>query len=267
MGGPEFARNGSLVTVMLDGHPQSAVDLDDPMVLEFEYVQHLALAVDALCPGGPLRVTHIGGAGLTLPRWVQHLRPGSPQIVLEPDGGLTEAVRRELPLPRGHRIRVRERDGLTGLSELAAGSADLIVLDAYAAGRVPAELTTVEALREMRRVLTERGLLLANLADAPGLRYAARVAAGARQEVGPAALVALHEVLKGRRFGNVVLAASPAPIDARELRWASARAAVPTGVWDDEELTRRVPGATAYAASTSDLAPSPDPPQAGRWRR
>ena len=53
-------------TVFLDGHPQSHVDLDDPTNLAFEYVAHLAASVDALT-SGPLRASHVGGAGLTLP--------------------------------------------------------------------------------------------------------------------------------------------------------------------------------------------------------
>ncbi len=101
------------VTVILDGSPQSHVQLDDPGLLAFEYVQHLGLVLDTL-PPGPLAVTHVGGAGLTLARYVNHVRPGSPQIVLEPDAALTELVRRELPLPRQHRIRVRPVDGLQG---------------------------------------------------------------------------------------------------------------------------------------------------------
>src|SRR6476659_3335720 len=101
MGEAEFEREGSLVTVVLDGQPQSAVDLDDPQRLDFEYVQHLALCIETLAPNGLLRVTHVGGAGLTLARWLPHVRPRSPQVVLEPDAALTEAVRRELPLPAG----------------------------------------------------------------------------------------------------------------------------------------------------------------------
>ncbi len=63
------------------------------------------------CRPGGLAVTHVGGAAMTLPRYVQHTRPGSPQVVLEPDAALTERVRRDLPLPRGHRIRVRPQPG------------------------------------------------------------------------------------------------------------------------------------------------------------
>lgn len=261
----EFERDGSLVTVVLDGQGQSAVDLDDPLRLDFEYVQHLALCVDALAPDGPLRVTHVGGAGLTLPRWVHHTRPGSPQIVLEPDAALTEAVRRELPLPRGHRIRVRPVDGAAGVRALRDGSADVVVLDAFAGGQVPADLTTQAWFEDVARVLTPGGPVLANLADEPGMRHAARVVAGARAALGHVAVVGLHEVLKGRRFGNVVLVASAAPLDLWTLRRATASAALPTGVLTGEDLARRVPGARPF--TPEDAEPSPPPPERGAWRR
>ena len=141
----EFVRDDrGGVTVMRDGHPQSHVDPDDPTSIEFEYVQHFALVLDALTPPAPslLGVTHVGGAGLTLPRWVHATRPGSPQIVLEPDVVLTELVRRELPLPRGHRIRVRPQAGREGVAALADSSADALVVDAFAEGSVPADLVT-----------------------------------------------------------------------------------------------------------------------------
>lgn len=261
----EFERDGSLVTVVLDGQGQSAVDLDDPLRLEFEYVQHLALCVDALAPAGPLRVTHVGGAGLTLARWVHHTRPGSPQVALEPDAALTEAVRRELPLPRGHRIRVRPLDGAAGMAGLRDGSADVVVVDAFAGGRVPADLTTTAWFEDVARVLAPAGLLLANLADEPGLRHAARVVAGARAVLGHVAVVGLHEVLKGRRFGNVVLVASASPLDLFTLRRATASAALPTGVLTADDVARKVPGARPF--TPEDAEPSPEPPERGTWRR
>ena len=39
-------------------------------------------------PGERLRVIHVGGAAMTLARYVAHTRPTSPQIVLEPDAEL-----------------------------------------------------------------------------------------------------------------------------------------------------------------------------------
>src|SRR5690349_20604044 len=95
---------GWLLTI--DWIRQSYVDLDDPTYLDFENVHAFADVLDAL-PAGPLAVTHVGGAGCTLARYVAATRPVSPQIGLEPDTAVTELVRARLPLPRGHRIRIR----------------------------------------------------------------------------------------------------------------------------------------------------------------
>ncbi|MCE1177674.1 MAG: fused MFS/spermidine synthase [Micrococcales bacterium] len=262
----EFVPDGDGgVIVMRDGQPQSHVVLDDPGILAFEYISHFALVLGTL-PEGPLAVTHVGGAGLTLPRWVHHTRPGSPQIVLEPDAAMTEAVRRELPLPRGHRIRVRPVDGLTGVRALADSSADAVVVDAYAAGQVPAELASPAFLSDIARVLRPGGLALLNLADEPGLRWVARVAATAGSTGGYAAyaLLGTHDVLKGRRFGNTVLVASRGPLDADELRRRAARSPFPTGVRGDAEVRRMA--ASARPFGDDDALPSPPPPELGRWR-
>ena len=250
------------VTVHMDGSPQSHVQPDDPTLLVFEYVQHLAIAIEAL-PPGPLGVTHVGGAGLTLPRWVEATRPGSPQIVLEPDAALTELVRREIPLPRRHRIRVRPVDGLTGVRALRAGSAEVLVTDAYAGGRVPAELVGTAYVGEVARVLRDDGLALWNLADEPGLRWVARVVATVARTLPHVALIATHEVLKGRRFGNSVLVAGAAPLPLETLRRDVARANLPTGLREGAALTRLVAGARPFGETGE---PSPTPPEAGRWR-
>ncbi len=258
------------VTIVVDGHPQSYVDPADAGLLVFEYVQHLATCLDAMAPPAPapLAVTHIGGAGLTLPRYVHHSRPGSPQIVLEPDAALTDRVRAALPLPRGHRIRVRAQLGRDGLADLRERSADAIVLDAYAQGCVPSDLTTVEALTICADVLRPGGMWLANLADEPARRYVARVAATADAAGLPQqALVATHDVLKGRRFGNSVLLASAAPLPLEGLRRSLARAPFPSGLWDGAEL-RRWRERSGQPGPFTDAAPgsSPAPPDPGRWR-
>jgi spermidine synthase len=250
------------VTVHMDGSPQSHVQPDDPTLLVFEYVQHLALAIDAM-PAGPLGVTHVGGAGLTLPRWVEATRPGSPQIVLEPDAALTELVRSEIPLPRRHRIRVRPTDGMSGVGALRTDSADVVVTDAYAGGRVPAELVGTAYACEVSRVVREGGMALWNLADEPGLRWAARVVATVRTVLPHAALIATHEVLKGKRFGNSVLVASPAPLPLETLRRDVARANLPTGMREGVALDRLVAGSKPFGAQGES---SPPPPAAGAWR-
>ncbi|MEP7194866.1 MAG: fused MFS/spermidine synthase [Actinomycetota bacterium] len=251
------------VTVMMDGSPQSHVNLADPGSLGFEYIAHFAAVIDTL-PAGPLGVTHIGGAGLTLARYLNAERPGSPQIVLEPRAEVTELVRRELPLPRQHRIRVRPLDGLTGVAQLADASADVVVLDAYADGRVPAELTTVEFIADVSRVLKPNGTMMVNIADEPEMAYLRRVYAGLVTVFGQVALIGTHEILKRKRFGNTVAVASHSPLDIGALRRRVARMPFPTGLRDGDQLARQFAGSAPL--TVADSAQSPPPPPLRGWR-
>ncbi|MFV0462551.1 MAG: spermidine synthase [Nostocoides sp.] len=264
-GGPSIEwddTGGALIS--FGGQPQSYVDPGDPTRLEFDYIAHMATAIDALAPPGPVRITHVGGGGLSLARWVAVTRWGSPQIVLEPDAHLTELVRRELPLPRGHRIRVRPVSGESGVVALRPGSADVLVLDAYAQGQVPASLVTPSFLAACAAALAHEGLLLANLADEPGLTWVGRAVATIRQVLPHTALIAANEVLKGRRFGNTVLVAARAPIQVQELARGVARWPFPAGVWDEHDMERRMAGARPFGETDSE--PSRPPPDPGRWR-
>lgn len=253
------------VTVMMDGWPQSHVDLADPGNLGFEYVAHFGAVIDTL-PPGPLGITHIGGAGLTLARYVNAERPGSPQIVLEPNVELTEIVRRELPLPRQHRIRVRPMDGLTGVAQLADASAEVMVLDAYADGQAPAELTTMQFLQDAARVIRPGGIMLLNLADEPDKAYLRRVYAGLVAVFGHVALIGTHEVLKGKRFGNTVAVASDARLDLPALRRQVAKMPFPTGLRDSVLLARQFAGSSAFTIADSEQSPPPPPVKGWRLR-
>src|SRR3954447_6062350 len=78
-------RDGSWM-LLVNGTPQSHVDLDDPAHLEFEYVRRIGHVLDRGAPGGrPLDVVHLGGGAMTLPRYVAVTRPGSRQRVAEID--------------------------------------------------------------------------------------------------------------------------------------------------------------------------------------
>jgi spermidine synthase len=242
--------------LLVDRVRQSYVDLDDPTYLDFEYIQQFAEVLDAL-PPGPLAVTHVGGGACTLARYVAVTRPGSPQIVLEPDPDLTALVRERLPLPRGARVRIRPVDGRAGVAALGTDSADVLVLDAFHGGRVPAELTTREFLAEVARVLRPTGVLLVNVGDGPPLTYSRRLTATVREQLPSLLLTTEPGVLKGRRFGNIVLAASAGALPADHIRRAAARAPFPrvvvNGLGDAEPFT------------DADPMRSPAPPEE-TWR-
>jgi spermidine synthase len=158
---------------------------------------------------------------------------------------------------------VRPVDGLTGVRALADSSADVVVTDAYAGGRVPAELASAAYVLELARVLKPGGMALWNLADEPGMRYVARVLATVRQSLPHVALMATHEVLKGKRFGNSVVVASSAALPLERLRRDVARANLPTGLREGAALDRLVSGARPFG---DEGEPSPPPPDARGWR-
>jgi len=160
-------------TLFVDGVPQSYVDIADPEWLEFEYVRRLASVLDTAAePGAGLRVLHLGGGALTLPRYVAAARPGSVQRVVERDAALTALIRRVLPLPRGADLRVRAGDGREVVEASAAGRYDVVVADVYGGARMPGRFTTVEFARAVARVLRPAGRYAVNLADGPPLAFA-----------------------------------------------------------------------------------------------
>ncbi|MFC8298601.1 spermidine synthase [Micromonospora orduensis] len=257
---PSPDRAGSW-TLLLDGAPQSHVDLTDPTHLEFEYVRRLAAAVDLLAPAGePLRVLHLGGGALTLPRYVSATRPGSTQRVSEVDGALVELVRRALPWPADTRLRVRVEDARAVLAASRDASYDVVVADVFAGARTPAHLTSVEYATEVARVLRPAGWYLANLADGPPLRHARGQVATVRSVLPKACLVGDAAVLRGRRYGNLVLVAGRTTPPVPELTRRAAGDWFPGRVVAGDELDRFVGGATVVRDAD---ATGSDPPPPG----
>jgi spermidine synthase len=242
--------------LLIDRIRQSYVDLDDPTYLDFEYVQALADVLDLL-PDGPLAVTHVGGGACTLARYVAATRPRSSQIVLEPDAALTEIVRARLPFPRGVKIRIRPMGGREGVAGLADASADVVVLDAFHGGRVPAELSSAEFLADVARVLRPDGVFLANVADGPPMRYSRRLVSTVAAVLPQAALRADPAVFRGRRFGNVTLAASRASLPLGELTRVASSAMFPQRLLAGSDLESFTGGAAPLTDADPMRSPSP----------
>ena len=225
---------------------QSYVDLDDPARLDFDYVQQIALVIDAVAaPGERRRVLHIGGGGLTLPRYLAASRTGWPQLVLEPDTALIDFVRTHLPLPARSGIRIRPVDGRSGVAALRDGFADLAVLDAFVGLRTPAELTTIEFFTDLRRSLsaTGDGDRQCHRPGAAGVRPA-----GSRRTVHDTPyrlLCAEAATLKGRRFGNVILVGSARPLPVETIAYEAGRPAFPYRVLSDSRLAQLLRGVSS----------------------
>ncbi|GAA3137331.1 fused MFS/spermidine synthase [Streptomyces rameus] len=246
-----------LLTV--DGAPQSYVDLDDPAYLEFEYTRRLGYVLDLVDGAGrALDVVHLGGGALTLPRYVAATRPGSRQDVVEADRGLLELVTERLPLPAGSGVALHAADARGWLETAPDGLADVLIADVFGGSRVPAHLTTLAYVREAERVLRPGGVYLANLADAAPfgfLRSQLATLAALFEEV---ALIAEPAVLRGRRFGNAVVAASHRPLDVAALARRAAADAFPARVEHGARVREFI--GSARPVEDADAVPSPEPP-------
>jgi spermidine synthase len=272
-------------TLRVEGIPQSHVDLDDPEYLEFEYMRRLGHLADLAAPAGePLRVLHLGGGGLTLARYVAATRPGSRQLAVDCDAALVDLVRRLLPLDQpgrrttagrpgagrtaagragaggagAARIRVRVGDARAVLEEVRAGSFDMVIADLFAGARTPAHVTTVEFAAAAAAALRPAGIFAANLGDGPPLTHARDRVATVRAVFPHAGLIADPAVLRGRRFGNLVLAASEADLPVAGLARRTAGDPFPGRVVEGADLDRFAAG--AKPVFDAEAAPPPIPP-------
>jgi spermidine synthase len=249
--------------LLIDGVPQSHVDLDDPGYLEFEYVRRLGHLIDRAAPSEqPLHVLHLGAGALTLARYVAATRPASPQLAVELDAALLDFLRLRLPLPRtgrGGRIRVRVGDARAVLEQLPAGSFDLVIADVFAGGRTPAHLTSAEFAAAARRALREDGVFAANVADGAPLAHARAQVATAQAVFRYTCLIADAAVLRGRRFGNLVLAASVRELPVDALTRLTASDPMPGRVLHGIDLTRFVAGAKPVTDATARPSPAAPP--------
>jgi spermidine synthase len=247
--------------LVVDGTPQSHVNLDNPSELFYEYISRMGHVIDQLkLPGEPLTALHLGAGALTIPRYIEATRPGSRQQVLELEPELVELVRRELPLPRGASIRVRYGDARATLAKLPAGlrgAVDVLVVDVFGGARIPAHVTSVEFYRECAAFLAPDGVLLVNVADGSGAAFARGQAATLGVAFDDLAVLAESQVLRGRRFGNFVLVASPSPLPLEWMPRLLAGGPHPATLVHDRELRNWIAGAPVVTDATA--LPSPPP--------
>jgi len=251
------------VTVLVNGVPSSYLDLADPTRLVFEYMQQFAAVLDRFgAPGEPLAVVHLGAAGCAMARWVHATRPGSQQVAVELDTSLPELVRGWFDLPRSPALRIRSGDAREQLASMPSGSADVVVRDVFAGDSTPAHVRTLEFTQDVARVLRPGGVYLANCADRPPLTTTRAEVATLADVFADVAVVAEPALLRGRGYGNVVLAATddPALLASAALDRAIRSLPAPARLLHDDDV-RTFRGASqvlrdATAGSTAGSRPA-----------
>jgi spermidine synthase len=238
--------------------------------LDFDYMRRLGHVADlAAPPGQPLRVLHLGAGGLTLARYVAATRPGSSQLAVESDAALVALVRRWLPLDQptrrdggrtgAGRVRIRAGDARAVLEQLPAGSFDLVVADLFAGARTPAHLTSAEFAAAATQVLAPDGCYAVNIGDGPPLAYARAQVATVGSVFAQVCLIADPGVLRGRRFGNLVLAAAQGELPLAGLARRAAGDPFPGRLVHGADLDRFAAGAKPVTDATAQPSPVPPP--------
>lgn len=202
-----YTTDGWLISI--NGVPSSHIVLGAPQALEFEYMRWIATGTraftDAHLDPATLRITHLGGGACTMARYFADVYPQSRNTVVELDGELARLAREWFDIPRAPRVKIRVDDAAEVAEAFTPASRDIIIRDVFAGAVTPENFTTVEFLRHCHRGLAPGGLYVANCGDHSDLRGARAELAGMIEVFGHVAVIADPPMLKGRRYGNIIL--------------------------------------------------------------
>lgn len=232
--------------LQIGGVEQSHIDIEDPSRIVHEYLRRMGNVLDQVWPAGqPIRIAHLGGGALTLARYVQATRPGSPQVVVEIERELPTLVIDALPLPAGTELNVVIGDAREELAAMDGRRFDAIVVDVFSGDSSPAHLACQEFYAEALGHLADDGLLLVNVGDDAGQRFVSRQARDLEQalsDVGlPGVWTLTHApLLTSPTDGNMVLLAGGALSNPEVDQWRAAWKAAgphPAAVLDPMETS------------------------------
>ncbi len=143
---------------------QSAIFTDsDELVLEYGNYYHLLKHFKPDFQNTLL----IGGAGYTFPREYLKKYPAAQMDVVEIDPQMTAIAKKFFRLQEYPHLNIIHQDGRVFLNQTGANKYDVVLMDAFGSlFSVPFQLTTVEAVRNISRVLKEDGVIIFNLGGA-----------------------------------------------------------------------------------------------------
>jgi spermidine synthase len=152
----------------------SKIVMEDIRDLQYPYAEVYAAITHRLSRGkNRLSVLIIGGGGYVIPRYVETVWPGSRVDVVEIDPGVTRAAMQAFGLDKDttiNTITMDARNYVDGLLEKQrmhrqVPRYDFIYEDAINHYSVPYQLVTREFNDNIARILTDRGVYMANLVD------------------------------------------------------------------------------------------------------
>lgn len=208
--------DGSMV-LLVNGVPSSHIVPGEPARLDFEYMRWIANFLGSFYPDAAkpkARITHLGGAACTLPRYFAAAWPGSRSTVVEIDAELAVLARELFDVPRSPAVKIRVGDAREETDRFKPATRDVIIRDVFSSATTPRSLTTVEFFAAARASLSEGGVYVANCGSHADLKEAKEELAGMAEVWPHVAAIADPPMLKGRRYGNIVLIGANCPLEA-----------------------------------------------------
>jgi spermidine synthase len=143
---------------------QSIIYLDgDDLFAKYSHYYHL---LRYLRPGFS-KTLMIGGAGYTFPQNYLQTYPNASIDVVEIDPMMTAIAREYFRLEDNSRLKIIHEDGRVFLNRAKKGAYNAVLMDAFGSlFSVPYQLTTIEAVRNLDRVLDDNGVVIFNLGSA-----------------------------------------------------------------------------------------------------
>lgn len=113
------------------------------------------------------KVLMIGGAGYSFPKQFLRTYPNKQIDVVEIDPGMTALARKYFRLKDSPELKIFHEDGRVYLDEGVPGTYDAVLMDAFSTlFSIPYQLTTVESARAVKRILSEKGVVIFNIGAA-----------------------------------------------------------------------------------------------------
>lgn len=242
--GAHISRAGSTLRVQAGGVDQSAVDLDRPAVIEFEYLQHMDLLLDlafSMWDCTHPRVFHAGAGACALPLAWESKHPHLSQVAAEIDEELAQRVIEEAGLRRKPRLKMRVGDAAEVLAR-SSSKYHLIIRDAFVGPTTPRHLRTTAWLNLVVSRLHSEGIYFANVGrDRKG--PAKEDVAAVLEAFPTVTVVADPKVWRGDRSGNLVVAGWSTTPDLDEIDRRLRRLPLPVRLYRPDEINRWLGGA------------------------
>ncbi|MBL6814775.1 MAG: fused MFS/spermidine synthase [Pseudomonadales bacterium] len=149
-------------TLVRENSRQTCMDRNNPQRLVFDYAK-MTLSALLLKPD-PERILIIGLGGGTLPMALRDILPSAVIDTVEIDEAVVRVAKRFFDFAEDDQNRVYVQDARVfgKRATLRGEQYDLIILDAFDGEYIPEHLMTVEFLSEMRGLLSDDGVLVAN---------------------------------------------------------------------------------------------------------